>query len=64
MGNCKYYQNVATPTCGSGAVVESDMVGTDPFTRVSVEAKPVLYWLSLLKQSEVKWLAHKYKQEA
>ena len=37
------------------------MVGTDPFTRVSVEAKPALYWPSLLKQSDVKWLAHTYK---
>ena len=41
--NCKYYQNVVTPTCGSGAVAGSRMVGTDPFTRVSVEAKPALY---------------------
>ena len=36
------------------------MVGTDPFMRVSVEAKPALYWPSLLKQSDVKWLAHTY----
>ena len=42
-GNCKYYQNVATLTCGSGSVAGSGMVGTDPFTRVSVEAKPALY---------------------
>ena len=37
------------------------MVGTDPFTRVSVEAKPAWYWPSLLKQSNVKWLAHTHK---
>ena len=37
------------------------MVGTDPFTRVSVEAKPALNWPSLLKQSDMKWLAHTYK---
>ena len=37
------------------------MVGTDPFTRVSVEAKPALYWPLLLKQSDVKWLAHTHK---
>ena len=43
VGNCKYYQNVATLTCGLGAVAGSGMVGTDPFTRVSVEAKPALY---------------------
>ena len=61
VGNCKYNQNVATLTCGSGAVAGSGMVGTDPFMRVSVEAKPALYWLYLLKQSEVKWLAHTYK---
>ena len=40
------------------------MVGTDPFTRVGVEAKPALYWPSLLKQSDVNRLAHTYKQEA
>ena len=38
-----YYQTVATLTCGLGAVAGSGMVGTDPFTRVSVEAKPALY---------------------
>ena len=32
---------MATLTCGSGAV--AGMVGTDPSTRVSVEAKPDLY---------------------
>ena len=37
------------------------MGGTDPFTRVSVKAKPALYWPLLLKQSNVKWLAHTYK---
>ena len=37
------------------------MVGTDPFTRVSVEAKPASYWPLLLKQSDVKWLAHTHK---
>ena len=37
------------------------MVGTGPFTRVSVEAKPALRWPSLLKQSDVKWLAHTHK---
>ena len=42
VGNCKYYQNVATLTCGSGAVAGSSMGGTDPLTRVSVEAKPAL----------------------
>ena len=52
---------MATLTCGSGAVAGSGMVGTDPFTRVSVEVKPALYWPSLLKQSDVKWLAHTYK---
>ena len=31
--------NVATLTCGSGTIAGSGMVGTDPFTRVSVEAK-------------------------
>ena len=61
VGNCKYYQNVATLTCGSGAVAGSGMVGTDPFTRVSVETKPALYWPSLLKQSNEKWLARRYK---
>ena len=34
------------------------MVGTDPFTRISDEAKPALYWPLLLKQSDVNWLAH------
>ena len=52
---------MATLNYGSGAVAGSSMVGTDPFTRVSVEAKPALYWLSLLKQSDVRWLAHTYK---
>ena len=28
---------------GSGAVAGSGMVGTDPFTRVNVEAKTALY---------------------
>ena len=37
------------------------MGGTDPFSMVSVEAKPALYWPSLLKQSDVKWLARIYK---
>ena len=37
------------------------MGGTDPFTRVSVETKPALYWPSLLKQSDVKCLAHTHK---
>ena len=37
------------------------MVGTDPFTRVSIKAKPALYWPSLLKQFDVKWLAHTNK---
>ena len=46
---------------GEVAQVRSGMGGTDPFTRVSVEAKPALYWPSLLKQSDVKWLAHTYK---
>ena len=48
-------------TCGSGAVAGSCMFGTDPFRRVSVEAQPALYWPLLLKQSDVKWLAHAYK---
>ena len=48
-------------TCGLGAVAGSAMVGTDLFMRVSVEAKPALYWPLLLKQSDVKWLAHTYK---
>ena len=52
---------MATLTCGLGAVAESGMVGTDPFMRVSVEAKPVLYWPSLLKQSDVKLLANTFK---
>lgn len=34
------------------------MVGTEPLTRLSVEAKPALYWPWLLKQSAVKWFAH------
>ena len=38
------------------------MVGTDPFTRVSVEAKPALYWPLLPKQSDVKWLTHTHTQ--
>ena len=42
-GNSKYYQNVATLTCGLGAVAGSRKVGTDPFMRVSVKAKPALY---------------------
>ena len=58
-GNSKYYQNVATLTCGSGAVAGSRKVGTDPFMRVSVKAKPALNWPSLLKQSDVERLAHK-----
>ena len=37
------------------------MGGTDPFTRVSLKAKPDLYWPLLLMQSDVKWLAHTYK---
>ena len=61
VGNCKYYQNVTMLTCGSGAIAGSGMGGTYPFTRVSVEAKLTLYWPSLLKQSDVKWLAHTYK---
>ena len=52
---------MATPTCGSGAFAGSHMVGTDPFMRVSVKAKPSLYWPLLLTQSDVKWLAHTYK---
>ena len=61
MGNCKYYQTTATLTCGWDAVAGYRMVWTDPFMRVSVEAKPAWYWPSLLKQSDVKWLAHTYK---
>ena len=57
-GNCKYYQNMATLTCGSDALAGSGISGTDHFTRVSVEAKPALYWPTLLKQSDVRWLAH------
>ena len=57
VGNGKYNQTVVTLTCGSGVVAWVGMVETDPFTRVSVEAKPALYWPSLLKQSDVKWLA-------
>ena len=30
-GNCKYCQNVETPTCGWGAIAGSDRVGTDPY---------------------------------
>ena len=47
--------------CGSGEVAGSCMVGTDPFTKVSVEAKPALYSPLLLKQSDVKWLARTYQ---
>ena len=61
VGNCKYYQTPATLTCGSGAVARSGMVETYPFMRVSVEAKPALYWPWLLKQSDVKWLAYTHK---
>ena len=43
LGNCKYYQNVATLTCDSGAFAGSGMVGTDPCTTVSVEEKSALY---------------------
>ena len=56
VGNWKYCQHVATLICGSGAVAGSGMVGT--FTTVKGSG---LYWLSLLKQSNVKWLAHTYK---
>ena len=52
--NCEYYQTVPALIGGLGAVAGSGMVGTDPFTRVSVEAKPAL-------QSDVKWLSHTYK---
>ena len=43
IGNCIYTQTAVTVTCGSGAVAGSGTVGTDPFTRVSVEAKPAWY---------------------
>ena len=59
--NCEYYQTVPALIGGLGAVAGSGMVGTDPFTRVSVEAKQALYWPLLLKQSNVKWLAHTCK---
>ena len=52
--------NFAGSMCGQN-FAGSGMVGTDPFTRVSVKVKPALYWPSLLKQSNVKWLAHTYR---
>ena len=52
---------MVTLTCGLGAVAGSGMGGTDLFTRVSFEQKPALYWPLLLKQSNVKWLAHTFK---
>ena len=32
-GKCKYYQNVATLTCGSGAVAGSGMVDVDYYNQ-------------------------------
>ena len=52
---------MATLIGGLGAVAGSGIGGTDPFKRVSVEAKPALYLPSLLKQSDVKWFAHTHK---
>ena len=48
-----------TLTCGSGAVAGSGMVGTDPITRVSVEAKPAVYCKAVLQSS---LMSHTYKR--
>ena len=50
-GNCKYYQTTGTLIGGSGAVAASGMVETDPFMRVSVEAKPALQLLTLVTEA-------------